>query len=235
MLLQVANLDFSIETTQILRSISFHVASEEVVCLVGRNGAGKSSILKNIIGLYTPQSGKIIFHGQEITPLSPRERVLRGIGYSPEDSRVFADLTVAENLVLSTWITGNTVRAHTIQFATIFEIFPEIKQFLHRKGLHLSGGQKKMVSVARALALSPSILLLDESFEGLAPIVVKRFREALQRIRELGITILLAESNVRTASQVANWSYLVERGEIIFEGHPQEILQNEKLLRIIGR
>ncbi len=235
MLLQVANLDFSIETTQILRSISFHVASEEVVCLVGRNGAGKSSILKNIIGLYTPQSGKIIFHGQEITPLSPRERVLRGIGYSPEDSRVFADLTVAENLVLSTWITGNTVRAHTIQFTTIFEIFPEIKQFLHRKGLHLSGGQKKMVSVARALALSPSILLLDESFEGLAPIVVKRFREALQRIRELGITILLAESNVRTASQVANRSYLVERGEIIFEGHPQEILQNEKLLRIIGR
>lgn len=235
MVLQVDNLDFSIETTQILRSVSFNVASEEVVCLVGRNGAGKSSILKNIIGLYKPQSGKITFQSEEITPLSPRERVLRGIGYSPEDSRVFADLTVAENLVLSTWITGNTVRAHTIQFATIFEIFPEIKQFLHRKGLHLSGGQKKMVSVARALALSPSILLLDESFEGLAPIVVKRFREALQRIHELGITILLAESNVRIASQVANRSYLVERGEIIFEGHPQEILQNEKLLRIIGR
>ncbi|RMF89140.1 MAG: ABC transporter ATP-binding protein [Nitrospinota bacterium] len=235
MLLQVEELDFSIETTQILRSISFSVAPEEIVCLVGRNGAGKSSILKTIIGLYTPRSGKILLHGQDITSLSPRERVLRGIGYSPEDSRVFADLTVAENLVLSTWITGHTSRAERISFETIFAIFPEIRQFLHRKGLHLSGGQKKMVSVARALALSPSILLLDESFEGLAPIVVKRFREALKRIHEMGITILLAESNIRIASQVADRSYLVERGEIIFEGHPQEILQNEKLLRIIGR
>lgn len=234
MLLEIENLDFYVGSTQILRSISLEIDEGEVVCLVGRNGAGKSSILKNIIGLYSPQSGKITFKGIDITSLSPRERVILGLGYSPEDARVFSDLIVEENINISTWITDKTKKAKPVGFEKIFDIFPEIKKFLKRKGLYLSGGEKKMVSISRALALSPSLLLLDESFEGLAPIVVNRFKDALRRIRDLGITILLSESHIRTTSQVADRLYIVERGEIIFKGLPNEILKDENLLRIVG-
>ncbi|HEX3035137.1 MAG TPA: ATP-binding cassette domain-containing protein [Thermodesulfobacteriota bacterium] len=234
MLLEIENLDFYVGSTQILRSISLEIDEGEVVCLVGRNSAGKSSILKNIIGLYSPQSGKITFKGIDITSLSPRERVILGLGYSPEDARVFSDLIVEENINISTWITDKTKKAKPVGFEKIFDIFPEIKKFLKRKGLYLSGGEKKMVSISRALALSPSLLLLDESFEGLAPIVVNRFKDALRRIRDLGITILLSESHIRTTSQVADRLYIVERGEIIFKGLPNEILKDENLLRIVG-
>jgi ABC-type branched-subunit amino acid transport system ATPase component len=235
MLLKVENLDFYINTTQILRAISLGVNEGEIVCLLGRNGAGKSSVIKNIIGLYSFKSGKIIFKGKDITSFSPRERVLSGVGYSPEDTRVFSELTVEENIHLSMWITNKNVKGEIFSFEKIFDIFPEIKKLLKRKGLHLSGGEKKMVSIGRALALNPSLLLLDEAFEGLAPVVVNRFRDALSRIKDLGITILLGESNVRIASLVAERSYIVERGEIVFEGHPSEILENENLLKLVGR
>jgi len=235
MLAEVKDLDFYIDSTQILRSISLKVDEGSIVCLLGRNGAGKSSIIKSIIGLYAPKSGKIIFKDRDITNLSPRERVLLGLGYSPEDMRVFSELTVEENINLSIWITSGTERGKDFSIEKIFDVFPEINKLLKRKGIYLSGGEKKMVSITRALALNPTLLLLDESFEGLAPIVVSRFRDALKRIKDLGITILLAESNVRIASQVAEKSYIVERGEIIFEGTPEEILENEKLLKLIGK
>ena len=235
MLAEVKDLDFYIDSIQILRSVSLKVEEGEIVCLLGRNGAGKSSIIKSIIGLYSPKSGKIIFKGRNITNLSPRERVFLGLGYSPEDMRIFSELTVEENINLSLWITSGTERVKEFSIERIFDIFPEIKKLVRRKGLYLSGGEKKMVSITRALALNPTLLLLDESFEGLAPIVVSRFRDALKRIKDLGITILLAESNVRIASQVADRSYIVERGEIVFQGTPGEILENEKLLKLVGR
>lgn len=234
MLVEVKNLDFFVGSTQILRSISLGVDEGEVVCLLGRNGAGKTSIIKNIIGLYSPKSGKIIFKGRGITNMSTHDRVQLGLGYSPEDTRVFSELTVEENINLSTWIRRKVEKAKEFDFEKAFTMFPEIKKLLKRKGIYLSGGERKMVSIIRALALNPSLLLLDESFEGLAPVAVARFREALSHIRDLGITILLAESNVRIASQIADRSYIVERGEIIFEGDPREILEDEKLLRIIG-
>jgi branched-chain amino acid transport system ATP-binding protein len=232
MLLNIENLDVFIGSTQILRNISLGVNDGEIVCLLGRNGAGKSSIIKSTIGLYPSSSGRILFKEKEITPLSPRKKVLSGIGYSPEDTRIFTELTVEENINLSTWVTGK--REH-FDAGKIFSIFPAIQKFLDRKGLNLSGGEKKMVSIARALALDPSLLLLDEAFEGLAPLVVNHFIEALHQIRKLGVAILLAESNVRTASQVSERSYIVERGEIIFEGHPRQILENERLLKLVGK
>lgn len=235
MLAEVKDLDFYIDSIQILRSVSLKVEEGEIVCLLGRNGAGKSSIIKSIIGLYSPKSGKIIFKDRDITNLSPRKRVLLGLAYSPEDMRIFSELTVEENINLSTWITNKTERVKDFSMEKIFNVFPEIKKLLKRKGLYLSGGEKKMVSITRALALNPALLLLDESFEGLAPIVVSRFMDALKRIKDLGITILLAESNVRIASQVADRSYIVERGEIVFKGAPGEILENEKLLKLVGR
>jgi branched-chain amino acid transport system ATP-binding protein len=235
MLAELKDLDFYIDSTQILRSVSLKVDEGEIVCLLGRNGAGKSSIIKNTIGLYSPKSGRIIFKGEDITNLSPRKRVLLGLAYSPEDMRVFSELTVEENINLSTWITSDTERMKDFSIEKTFAVFPEIKKLLNRKGIYLSGGEKKMVSITRALALNPTLLLLDESFEGLAPINVSRFRDALRRIKDLGITILLAESNVRIASQVAERSYIVERGEIVFEGAPDEILDNERLLKLIGK
>jgi branched-chain amino acid transport system ATP-binding protein len=232
MLLRIENLDVFIGSTQILRNISLGVNEGEIVCLLGRNGAGKSSIIKSTIGLYPSRSGKIIFREKDITSSSPRKKVLSGIGYSPEDTRIFTELTVEENINLSTWVTG---KGETFSFESIFNIFPGIKNFLDRKGLNLSGGEKKMVSIARALALNPSLLLLDEAFEGLAPLVVNHFMEALSQIRKLGVTILLGESNVRIVSQVTERTYIVERGEIIFEGHPREILENESLLKLVGK
>jgi branched-chain amino acid transport system ATP-binding protein len=232
MLLKIENLDVFIGSTQILRNISLGVNEGEIVCLLGRNGAGKSSIIKSTIGLYPSRSGKIIFKEKDITSLTPRKKVLSGIGYSPEDTRIFTELTVEENINLSTWVRG---KGEIFSYENIFAIFPKIKDFLARKGLNLSGGEKKMVSIARALALNPSLLLLDEAFEGLAPLVVNHFMEALSRIRKLGVTILLGESNVRIVSQVTERTYIVERGEIIFEGHPREILENEKLLKLVGK
>ena len=232
MLLKIENLDVFIGSTQILRNISLGVNEGEIVCLLGRNGAGKSSIIKSTIGLYPSRSGKIIFKDKDITSFSPRKKVLSGIGYSPEDTRIFTELTVEENINLSTWVRG---KGEIFSYENIFAIFPKIKDFLARKGLNLSGGEKKMVSIARALALNPSLLLLDEAFEGLAPLVVNHFMEALSRIRKLGVTILLGESNVRIVSQVTERTYIVERGEIIFEGHPREILENEKLLKLVGK
>jgi branched-chain amino acid transport system ATP-binding protein len=233
MLLKVENLDVFIGATQILRNVSIGINQGEVVCLLGRNGAGKSSIIKTIIGLYPSRSGKITFKEMDITSFSSRKKVLSGLGYSPEDTRLFSELTVRENIILATWVKQGA--GETFSFETIFNIFPRISKLLDRKGLNLSGGEKKMVSIARALALNPSVLLLDEAFEGLAPLVVKHFVEALNRIRALGVTILLGESNVRIASQTAERSYIVERGEIIFEGHPRDILENERLLTLVGR
>jgi len=232
MLLKIENLDVFIGSTQILRNISLGVNGGEIVCLLGRNGAGKSSIIKSTIGLYPSRSGKILFKEKDITSFSPRKKVLSGIGYSPEDTRIFTELTVEENINLSTWVRG---KGEIFSYENIFAIFPKIKDFLARKGLNLSGGEKKMVSIARALALNPSLLLLDEAFEGLAPLVVNHFMEALSQIRKLGVTILLGESNVRIVSQVTERTYIVERGEIIFEGHPREILENEKLLKLVGK
>ncbi len=232
MLLQIENLDVFIGSTQILRNISLGVKEGEVVCLLGRNGAGKSSIIKSTIGLYPSKSGKIFFKDKDITTLTPREKVLSGIGYSPEDTRIFTELTVEENINLSRWVTG---KVEKFDFDRIFNIFPAVQKLLDRKGLYLSGGEKKMVSIARALALDPLLLLLDEAFEGLAPLVVNHFIEALAQIRKMEVAILLGESNVRIVSQVTERTYIVERGEIIFEGNPREILENERLLKLVGK
>lgn len=236
MVLKVENLACRMGSTNILRSCSLDVAEGEVVCLLGRNGAGKSSILKNIIGLYPSRDGKILYKDKDITHSTSHERVLAGIAYAPEDSKLFAGLTVEENIQIGLWLADETERAGAFDFEKAFHIFPAIKKLINRKADTLSGGEKKMVSISRALALSPSLVLLDESFEGLSPLVVNAFSDAIENIRsDLGISILLAESNVHNASHVAERSYVIDRGEIIFSGHPSEILENEELLKLVGK
>ncbi|MBW1780930.1 MAG: ABC transporter ATP-binding protein [Deltaproteobacteria bacterium] len=236
MSLKIEDLHCRMAATNILRSCSLRVDKKEIVCLIGRNGAGKSSILKSIIGLYPSRTGRIVFNDEDITQSTTHQRVMAGIAYAPEDSRLFPELTVEENIQLGIWITSKTERAGSFNFEQAFHIFPAIEKLIHRRADTLSGGEKKMVSVSRALALSPSLVLLDESFEGLSPLVVTAFSDAMVSIKtELGAAILLAESNVHNAGQVAERSYIIERGEIIFEGQPSEILENDQLLKLVGR
>src|SRR6516225_2835118 len=202
----------------ILRGVTLGVGDGEVVSLVGRNGAGRTTIIESITGLLPVRSGQIRFRGEDITKLPPHKRAKRGIGYAPENSGIFPELTVAENLMISRWLSDKTARgaAGGVEAeAQALTVFPEVAKFLGRPGLNLSGGQKKMVSIARAMALAPSLMILDEAFEGLAPVVVRRFRDAVMMIKGLGISLLLAESNLTSAAAIADRLYVIDRGPTV--------------------
>jgi branched-chain amino acid transport system ATP-binding protein len=218
----------------VLRSLSLGVGEAEVVCLVGRNGAGKTTTLETAMGLLPSRSGTVSFRGRDITRLPAHERAKVGIGFAPEDCGIFPDLTVAENIEIGRWLAvrGKGTDASEVD-RRITALFPEIDGFLSRRGLNLSGGQKKMVAVARAMALAPSILLLDEPFEGLAPVVVTRLIEAAKRIKGMGISLLIAESSVTNATRIADRLYAIDRGEILFTGAPRDALANEEVMRTL--
>jgi len=218
---------------QILRSISLTVGAGEAVCLVGRNGAGKTTTIDTIMGLLPARSGVVRFKGQEVTRVPAHERARMGIGYAPEDCGIFPDLSVEENFQITAWIGMGRVQRDAAAEQRIFGIFPEVKSFLTRRGLHLSGGQKKMVAITRALTLSPAVLLLDEPFEGLAPVVVTRFIEAVRAIKALGVAVLIAESHVQNAGRIADRLYAIDRGEIIFAGRPGELTGNAEVMKTL--
>jgi branched-chain amino acid transport system ATP-binding protein len=236
-MLEVAAVDTFRGPAHILNGVSLTIGATEVVCLVGRNGAGKTTTIESINGLLPVRAGRIRFRGEDITRLPAHQRARRGIGYAPEGAHIFPDLTVAENLQLSRWLSEKAVKGRGlgdgIDSERLFAVFPEIRSFLSRRGLNLSGGQRKIVAIARAMALSPYLLLLDEAFEGLAPTVVGRFREAVATIKEMGISILIAESNLANAAAIADRLYAIDRGEIIFEGSPHDALENEDVMRTL--
>ena len=217
---------------QVLRSVSLSLGAGESVCLVGRNGAGKTTTIDTIMGLLPARGGIVRFKGREVTRLPAHERARLGIGYAPEDCGIFPDLTVEENFQITAWL-GKQDVAGGKPDDTIVNIFPEIKSFLKRRGLHLSGGQKKMLAITRALTLKPAILLLDEPFEGLAPVVVTRFIEAVRAIKALGVSVLIAESHVQNAGRIADRLYAIDRGEIIFAGRPAELLGNAEVMKTL--
>jgi len=223
---------------KVLRGVSMRVGAGECVALVGRNGAGKTTTIETLMGLLPARTGAVHFQGKPITRVPAYQRARLGIGYAPEDAGIFPDLTVAEHFHMCEWLAPATRAgagrngADNIE-AKIFAIFPEVRACLQRTGLHLSGGQKKMVAVARAMSLSPSILLLDEPFEGLAPVVVNRFIEAVKRIKSIGISLLIAESNLMTAIRIANRLYAIDRGEIIFAGTPSDAQADENVMRTL--
>ena len=214
------------------------MGKQEVVCLVGRNGAGKTTTIESIMGFLPIKAGQIEFNGESLSSLPPHERAKRGIGYSPEDCGVFPELSVNENLMISRWLgdevarrRGEGVRADPE--AQAFGVFPEVKDLLQRQGLHLSGGQRKMVAIARAMMLTPTLLLLDEAFEGLAPVIVNRFTDAVMKIKAMGVSILMAESHLGAATRIGDRLYAIDRGEIIFHGLPKEALANEKVVKAL--
>lgn len=222
----------------ILSGVSLRVDKEEVVCLVGRNGAGKTTTIESIMGFLPVRAGQILFHDEDVTGLPPHERAKRGIGYSPEDCGIFPDLSVSENLMISRWLGDEVAKRRNDgqrvdPEAQAFSLFPEVQSLLQRQGLHLSGGQRKMVAIARAMMLSPSLLLLDEAFEGLAPVVVNRFAEAVTKIKAMGVSILMAESHLGAATRIGDRLYAIDRGEIIFHGSPREALADEKVMKAL--
>jgi branched-chain amino acid transport system ATP-binding protein len=236
-MLEVAAIDTWRGPAQILRHVSLKVGGRESVCLVGRNGAGKTTTIDSIIGLLPVRSGKVAFRGQDISRLPPYRRARLGIGYAPEDAGLFTDLTVEENFQVCRWMAETSGRddppSEEEGNERIFAVFPEMRKFTQRRALFLSGGEKKMVAIGRAMALSPTVLLLDEPFEGLAPVVVSRFIEAVKKIKEMGISVLIAESNLANAMRVADRLYAIDRGEIIFEGGPRQVFENEDVMKTI--
>jgi branched-chain amino acid transport system ATP-binding protein len=237
-MLQLEGVDTHRGPAQILRSLSLKVADGESVALVGRNGAGKTTTIESIMGLLPVRSGIITFRSTNITRLPTHVRARLGIGYAPEDAGIFPDLTVEENFDIGQWLAQPTGDRRAMGSgddaqAKIFELFPEVRSFMQRRGQHLSGGQKKMVAIARALTLSPSILLLDEPFEGLAPVVVTRIIDAVKKVKAMGVSLLIAESNLANAMRVADRVYAIDRGEIIFQGEPTAVLENEEVMKTV--
>ena len=230
--LELDRIDTFRGAAHVLRAVSLRVGPAEAVCLVGRNGAGKTTTLESAIGLLGVRSGRIALRGADVTRKPAHERARLGVGYAPEDAGIFPDLSVAENLQIGRWLAPDGTETKALD-ERILTLFPEIAALTARRGLNLSGGQKKMVAIARAMALSPAVLLLDEPFEGLAPVVVTRFIEAARKIKAMGISLLIAESNVTNAARVADRLYAIDRGEILFEGQPRQALDNVDVMKTL--
>ena len=232
-MLRIDNLAVAIQGSLILRGISLNVGPGELVCLVGRNGAGKTTTFRTVMGYLKPLSGAVQFRDLALVGLPTHRIAQAGLGYSPEESQVFADLTVADNIELPTW-TRPTGRPATERIDLAYEIFPKLRQYAARGGDQLSGGERKMVSIARALALDPQMLLLDEPFEGLSPAIIPLITEGIASIRRLGHGVLMAESNVHHIPEYADRLYVLERGEIIYQGKPGDTYPPEVTKVITG-
>src|SRR5215510_12508589 len=231
-MLAVKDLIVDIDGSPILRRVSLDVGAGELVCLVGRNGAGKSTTFRTIIGARRAVSGSIALEGCDIGRLAPFQIARLGVGFAPEESEVFGELTVAENILLPTW-TRATERTPEEREALAYRVFPRLERYRERGGQQLSGGERKMVSIARALALDPKLLLLDEPTEGLSPAIVPAIVEGIASIRRLGHAVLIAESNLHHVPDFADRLYVIERGEIIFAGPPAEARSNPAVAKVV--
>jgi branched-chain amino acid transport system ATP-binding protein len=206
----------------VLFGVSIEVHAGECVCLLGRNGVGKTTTMRSIMGLTPPQSGRVAFKGADITGWEPYRVARAGIGFVPEDRRIFADLTVWENLDVAQ-------RRGAWTAERIFDLFPTLRQLTSRNGGYLSGGEQQMLTIARTLMGNPELLLLDEPSEGLAPLVVDHLGEQIARLKAEGLTILLAEQNTDFSLRLADRVYVLEKGAIRFSGVAAALRDNEAL------
>jgi branched-chain amino acid transport system ATP-binding protein len=200
--------------SHVLRGVDMIVGAGEIVSLVGRNGVGKTTTLRSIVGVLTPHRGTVTFDSEDVTMLPDHARVKRGISYVPEDRQIFPELTVAENLKIGSIATEE----HVFTLEEVYDLFPRLDERRSHKGIELSGGEQQMLAIARALLGRTEILLLDEPSEGLAPQIVEDVLGAIEDIRDEGVTVLLVEQNVHAAKRVADRHYVLHKGEIVFEG-----------------
>ena len=228
-LLEIQNAHIYIGSFYILQGISLVVPKGEVTLLLGRNGAGKSTIMKSILGIYPPREGNIVFKGEEISKLPTHKIVSRGIGYVPDTRRIFSTLTVEQNLIVSRR-KGTSKGDMEYRLELIFDLFPDMRRFLKQRAGTLSGGQQQMLAVARALVNDNDLLLIDEPTEGLSPLLAKNLIESLGRLKEYA-TILLVEQNFRTVSKLGDNYYILDSGGIVHEGNNMtELIENKELV-----
>ena len=224
-LLEVHELHTAYGLSRVLFGVSIDVRAGECVCLLGRNGVGKSTTMRSIMGLTPPQSGRVRFKGTDITGWAPYRVARAGLGFVPEDRRIFADLTVWENLDVARRAAG----ADGFTLERVFDLFPKLHELTSRQGGHLSGGEQQMLTIARTLMGNPQLLLLDEPSEGLAPIVVDHLRDQIARLKREGLTILLAEQNTEFSLSLADRVYVLEKGSIKFSGSAARLRDDASL------
>jgi len=217
--------------SHILFDVSLEVKEAQVACLLGRNGAGKTTTLKSIMGLVPPRQGKVIFQNEDITGAQPYILVRKGIGYVPDDRRIFADLSVKDNLEIAAR-KRNGKEQWTLE--RVYELFPSLKAFSDRRGGLLSGGEQKMLAIGRALMTNPELLLLDEPTEGLAPLLVRNLRETIETLKSAGLTVLLAEQNVKFTLKLSDYGYIIDDGRICYQGTVQELISSEEVRKTCG-
>jgi branched-chain amino acid transport system ATP-binding protein len=217
--------------SHILFGVSLKVDPRQVVCLLGRNGAGKTTTLKSILGLTPPKEGRISFKEQDITGKEPYILVRKGIGYVPDDRRIFADLSAGENLEIAA---RKTREGAEWDKERVYDLFPALRGLDSRRGSLLSGGEQKMLAIGRALMGNPEFLLLDEPTEGLAPALVRAFGETITTLKEVGLTVLLAEQNVKFTLKLSDFGYIIDKVRICYEGAVEELLENEEVRKTCG-
>jgi branched-chain amino acid transport system ATP-binding protein len=217
--------------SHILFGVSLKVDAGQVACLLGRNGAGKTTTLKSILGLAPPKQGHVRFKEEDITGKEPYVLVRKGIGYVPDDRRIFADLTVEENLEIA------ERREKGRDFwdkKRVFDLFPPLQRLENRRGGLLSGGEQKMLAIGRALMGNPVFLLLDEPTEGIAPVLVRAFGHTIVRLKEVGLTVLIAEQNIKFTLKLSDRGYIIDNGRICYQGTVKELTENEEVRRTCG-
>ncbi len=228
MILEVDRIDTYYGSSHILQEVSLSVAEGEVVALLGRNGVGKTTTLRSIMGLSPPRGGSIRLLGEAIRGERPDRIARRGVAYVPDDYRIFPDLTADENLEIARRLSR---RKGYWDRARVVALFPRLADVGRQKGINLSGGEKKMLGIGRALMANPSLLLLDEPSEGLAPLVVANLIEVLGAIRTQGVTILLADQNLKFCRRTCGRGYILEKGMIRHEGEMEAIWNDEEVIR----
>lgn len=225
MMLEVKNLNVYYGSIHALKGINFHVDKGEIVALIGANGAGKSTTLSTISGLLQPSEGNVIFQGEDITLAPAEQTVQKGVVQVPEGRKIFATLTVMENLEMGAY-TQRDKNQFQQDLEYVFTLFPRLKERQNQLGGTFSGGEQQMLAMARALMSTPTLLLLDEPSMGLSPILVEQIFEIVQNINKKGTSILLVEQNAQMALSIADRAYVLETGEIKLEGSAQEVLHN---------
>jgi branched-chain amino acid transport system ATP-binding protein len=236
-MLELDDIEATIEGVTVLRDGNVDVGETESVAIVGRNGAGKTSTFRTVMGLRDLDHGTVTFRGEDITDYETYKRKRLGIGFAPEDRQLISKLTARENIEMSLWGSDDESDIDADErLSMVLDVFPAMEEFLDRAAGKLSGGQQQMVAVSRALVSQPELLLLDEPFEGLAPGIKKGLRESIETVRnDLGTSVFIAESQLSHVRGVVDRLYVIERGEIIAEtDDPASIEEDEKLMEIVG-
>jgi branched-chain amino acid transport system ATP-binding protein len=211
-MLRIDGLDVSIASIGILRGVNMDVPTGKFVGLIGRNGAGKTTLMRSVMGILPPRQGSISFEGSPLRKTPVHQRARKGMGYMPEDRRLVPSLTVEENVLIPAWSAG--VADPRERLADVYKMIPEVEAFSGRKALQLSGGQQKLVALARALMCGTKLLLLDEPFEGVAPVLARRLAEVIAGLKQRGLSIVLTESDLTHSREMLDMVYTIDRGEV---------------------